>query len=51
MSGSFESKVVVITGAAGGIGSAAALRFAQEGAGLVPRSRAQVAGWLAREHQ
>jgi NAD(P)-dependent dehydrogenase (short-subunit alcohol dehydrogenase family) len=31
----FTGKVVVITGAAGGIGRAAALRFAQEGAGVV----------------
>jgi NAD(P)-dependent dehydrogenase (short-subunit alcohol dehydrogenase family) len=35
MSGRFDQKVVVITGAAGGIGSAAAVRFAQEGARLV----------------
>jgi len=31
----FEGKVVVITGAAGGIGRATALRFAQEGANVV----------------
>jgi len=31
----FEGKVVVITGAAGGIGRSAAERFAQEGAGVV----------------
>src|SRR5262245_32596557 len=31
----FEGKVVVITGAAGGIGKAAAERFAQEGASVV----------------
>jgi 3alpha(or 20beta)-hydroxysteroid dehydrogenase len=31
----FDGKVVVITGAAGGIGSAAAMRFAREGARLV----------------
>jgi len=31
----FEGKVVVITGAAGGIGKAAALRFAREGASVV----------------
>jgi len=35
MSGRFESKVVVITGAAGGIGRATAARFAEEGAHLV----------------
>lgn len=33
--GRFEGKVVVITGAAGGIGRAAAIRFAQEGADVV----------------
>ncbi|MCP5032446.1 MAG: SDR family NAD(P)-dependent oxidoreductase, partial [Actinomycetia bacterium] len=31
----FEDKVVVITGAAGGIGRAAAVRFASEGASVV----------------
>jgi NAD(P)-dependent dehydrogenase (short-subunit alcohol dehydrogenase family) len=31
---SFENKVVVITGAAGGLGKAFALAFAQEGAKL-----------------
>jgi NAD(P)-dependent dehydrogenase (short-subunit alcohol dehydrogenase family) len=35
MSGRFEGKVVIVTGAAGGIGSAAAERFAREGARLV----------------
>jgi 3alpha(or 20beta)-hydroxysteroid dehydrogenase len=35
MTGYFDGKVVVITGAAGGIGSAAAMRFAQEGANIV----------------
>jgi 3alpha(or 20beta)-hydroxysteroid dehydrogenase len=35
MSGRFDNKVVVITGAAGGIGRAAAVRFAAEGARLV----------------
>ena len=36
----FEGKVVLITGAAGGIGRAAAVRFAAEGArlGLVDRT-------------
>ena len=28
----FENKVIVVTGAAGGIGTAAARRFAEEGA-------------------
>lgn len=35
MSGRFAGKVVVVTGAAGGIGRAAAARFAAEGAGVV----------------
>ena len=35
MSGRFEGKVVIITGAAGGIGRAACLRFASEGAKVV----------------
>jgi 3alpha(or 20beta)-hydroxysteroid dehydrogenase len=35
MTGQFDSKVVVITGAAGGIGGAAATRFAREGARVV----------------
>lgn len=35
MSNRFEHKVVIVTGAAGGIGSAAARRFAEEGAAVV----------------
>lgn len=35
MAGRFEGKVVVITGAAGGIGRAACIRFASEGANVV----------------
>ncbi len=35
MTGRFENKVVVITGAAGGIGRATAVRFASEGARIV----------------
>ena len=35
MSGRFDGKVVVITAAAGGIGSAAAVRFGEEGARVV----------------
>src|SRR5436190_22023746 len=35
MHGRFDGKVVVITGAAGGIGRAAAVRFAGEGARVV----------------
>ena len=35
MAGRFENKVVVITGAAGGIGRATAMRFASEGARIV----------------
>jgi NAD(P)-dependent dehydrogenase (short-subunit alcohol dehydrogenase family) len=35
MTGRFDGKVVVITGAAGGIGRATAVRFAEEGAHLV----------------
>jgi NAD(P)-dependent dehydrogenase (short-subunit alcohol dehydrogenase family) len=35
MDGRFDGKVVVVTGAAGGIGRATAIRFAREGARLV----------------
>ena len=35
MSGTFEGKVVVITGGGGGIGRAAAARFLQDGASVV----------------
>jgi NAD(P)-dependent dehydrogenase (short-subunit alcohol dehydrogenase family) len=35
MSGRFDGKVVVITGAAGGIGRATAVRFGREGARVV----------------
>src|SRR5215207_7424938 len=35
MSGRFDGKVVVLTGAAGGIGQATAVRFAREGARVV----------------
>src|SRR5215831_13110975 len=35
MAGRFDSKVIVITGAAGGIGRATALRFTAEGARVV----------------
>lgn len=35
MAGRFEGKAVIVTGAAGGIGTAIATRFAQEGAGLL----------------
>lgn len=53
MSKRFQDKIVLITGAAAGIGRAAALRFASEGARLVlvdlPASRlAQVAAELAK---
>jgi NAD(P)-dependent dehydrogenase (short-subunit alcohol dehydrogenase family) len=41
MSGRFADKVVVVTGAGGGIGRAAAVRFATEGASLVLVDRAQ----------
>jgi 3alpha(or 20beta)-hydroxysteroid dehydrogenase len=44
MNGRFEDKVVVITGAAGGIGRATAIRFAAEGARVVAVDLAAAAG-------
>jgi len=46
--GRFEGKVVVVTGAARGIGQAMALRFAQEGAKVVATDVASTAETVAR---
>ena len=43
--GRFQGKVVVVTGAAGGIGAATARRFAAEGAALVLTDLSEVTSW------
>lgn len=46
----FQGKVAVVTGAAGGLGSAAASRLAEEGAAVLVTDIAEEAGWeLARK--
>jgi 3-oxoacyl-[acyl-carrier protein] reductase len=44
-------KVVIITGASGGIGSAIARKFAKEGANLVLHCRSQVAAATALQRE